>query len=342
MATKTVKKKPAARTRTKAEVSAEFDEIRNQEPEELDRVSRDAKSAERARVQAVTADMKTENIVGLITTLGPTIQNNLVQLAQLLTEKTQELADLKAAVSIEEENLQNVHAIEVSATALENLKAEYTAKETELQTHITELEQRFAATKASLEKENSDRARELEVARKREEAEFKYNLDQARLKERTAYNQQLEDEKRANFIKQQGLEAGWSERTKELDVRQAELAALNAKVAGFDELLRKEVSKAEAITKNSTERDLNHKFALEKADLTSQIAMMNIQKAQSEKDKDTLAKTVLDLQNQLAAANKQVENIATKALESASGNLAMTKMQGVIEQTAAPNGGKRS
>ena len=342
MATKTVKKKPAARTRTKAEVSAEFDEIRNQEPEELDRVSRDAKSAERARVQAVTADMKTENIVGLITTLGPTIQNNLVQLAQLLTEKTQELADLKAAVSIEEENLQNVHAIEVSATALENLKEEYTAKSQQLEAELHDLQAKYVSLQAELEKNYVDRQRELEQTRQREAAEFKYNLDQTRLKDKTSYNQQLEDEKRANMLKQQQLEAGWAARNDTLVAAEKEFIELRAKVAGFDEVLRKAVSQAEAVTKNSVTRDLGHAHELEKRDLTGQISLLNLQKAQSDKDKEALAKTILELQTQLAAANKQVENIATKALESASGNLAMNKMQGVIEQTTSTNGGKRS
>jgi hypothetical protein len=293
-------------------------------------------------VISATAGLRINELVNDVVTLGPVIQSQLLHLSTLLTQKTQQLEDLKAAVAIEEENLQNVYAIEVSATALENLKEEYTAKQQQLEAEVHDLQAKYVSLQADLEKSYTERSRELEQTRQREAAEFKYNLDQTRLKDRTAYNQQLEDEKRNNVLKQLGLEAGWAERTKELDSRAKELEDYKVKVAGFDEMLRKAVSQAEAMMKNSVTRDLGHAHELEKRDLTGQISLLNLQKAQSDKDKEALAKTILELQTQLAAANKQVENIATKALESASGNLAMNKMQGVIEQTTSTNGGKRS
>lgn len=342
MATKSAKNKPAARTRTKAEVSAEFDEIRSQQPEELDRVSRDAREMERERVIHNTTGLKIDTLVRDVVALGPVIQSQLLQVTTLLTEKKQQLDDLTAAVVIEEENLRNVHNIEVSATALENLKAEYSAKDEELKKNIEALSHKYAELNESLNQSYMDRQRDLETARIREAADFKYNLELTRTKGQRMYDQALEDEKRANLLKQQELEAGWTKRNDALVAQEKELADFKTKVAGFDEEVRKAVSKAEVIAINITKRDLEHKHELEKRDLTGEISLLKMQQSQADKDKEAMAKSILDLQIQLAAANKQVENIATKALESASGNLAMTKMQGVIEQTAAPNGGKRS
>lgn len=338
MATTTRKpvRKPS-KVRSKAEVADEFEAVRGEEPEALDRVSLDAKKAEKARVLAATSSISIDKMVTELVSLGPTIQQNLIELSTVLTQKTQELADIKAAVDIAKEELKEVHAIEVSATALENLIEDYKRREIDLKTQITDLQNTFAASRAAAIKEDSELKKELDSKRMKEDAEFRYNLEQVRLKERTAYENAVQDLTRINSLRQQGLEAGWAERTKELDARTKELEEYKVKVAGFDEETRKAVAKAEAIVSSSIKRDLTHAFELEKRDLTSKISMLEQKELQAAADKLAMAKSITELQARLENANKQIENIATKALESASGNLAMSKMKEVID--SSPNGG---
>lgn len=340
MATKTTRTRS---TRSKSQVKEQLDEIRSESREDLDRVSSIGLKTENDRVRAATASLSVDNILKNITVLGPQVQKGLIELSTLLTEKVGELNDVRSAIELAKAELKEVHDIEVVATSLENLLAEYKDKESAIEESIAELNKKYADLEASLKKNYADRAAELEATRRKEQAEFDYNLQQARLREKTDYNRKQEDLARSNALQQEALERGWAERDRALNAQEKEVADLRAKVAEFPEILKKELAANSSQIHNATKKDLTNEFALKEKDHLSKIALLEAKVAQADTDKAAMARTITELQAKLETAMKQNSEIATKALESASGTLAMTKMKEVIDSNGTGStGGKRS
>lgn len=335
--------KPRTRTtRTKTQTKEKLDEIRNEVRESKDRVSSLAEKAETDRVRAATAGLSVDNILKNITVLGPQLQKGLLEITNLLTEKVQELEDVRSAISLAKQELKEVHDIEVVATSLENLLEEFKERETSIEASIAELQQKYKDMDAQLNKSFQEKSDELAKTRQREQTEFNYKLGQDRLKEQNSYQQSREDIARSNKLQQEELEKGWREREAALKAKEAEFNDLKAKVEAFPATLKSELAANSAQIHNATKRDLTNEFNLKEKDFQAKISLLEAKVEQAEIDKTAMAKTINDLQTRLENSAKQVGDIATKALESASGNLAMAKMKEVIDSNGTTPGGKRS
>jgi F0F1-type ATP synthase membrane subunit b/b' len=121
-------KAPARAKRSRAEVQREFEEV--QEQVEQARESADPKSEEAGRqreseVRAAVENVTVESVVQRLSGLGLEVNKALSGIAAKLTEEVQLLGSVREAVALEREEIEHLHKIDVAATALDQLVADY-------------------------------------------------------------------------------------------------------------------------------------------------------------------------------------------------------------------------
>jgi hypothetical protein len=126
------------------------------------------------------------------------------------------------------------------------------------------------------------------------------------------------------------LEKDWATREEGLKLREKELEDLRKQVADFPTQLKKEADTAAAIAGNRVKSEWELKFTLAQkdAETAQRVASMEIHSLKDTNHKQ--AQALQTLQSELAEAKRQVQAIAEKALESASGARALAEVQGVI------------
>jgi hypothetical protein len=170
----------------------------------------------------------------------------------------------------------------------------------------------------------------LEVARKRAEEEYTYDTQLQRKKEQDAFAEQLRQQAATERDRKEKLEKEWATREEALKLREKELEDLRKQVSDFPSVLKKETDTAAAIAGNRVKSEWEMKFTLAQKDAeTSQrVSIMEIGSLKETNSKQ--AQAIQALQTELAEAKRQVQAIAEKALESASGARALAEVQGVI------------
>ena len=119
-------------------------------------------------------------------------------------------------------------------------------------------------------------------------------------------------------------------REEALKLREKELEDLRKQVADFPAALKKETDTAAAIAGNRVKSDWEMKFTLAQKDAETAQRVASMEIASLKETNAKQAQAILTLQTELNEAKRQVQAIAEKALESASGARALAEVQGVI------------
>lgn len=336
-------RKPATKTRarSKTETKEAFENLREsvENTEGSDRVSAELAKGEKSRVTAAVGAITVESVVKKTTDLELQLARALGNVREQLVGETQQLDDLRAAIGFAKEELQQLHNIDLATTALENLIEEYKEKDKELLVEIANKRAAWTLEQQGFDKAVNDRDAELLKARKREVADYEYNLDLNRKKEKDAYDQRKMLLERDLTEAKAIFDKATAERTAVLDAREKEYNDHKTQVTNFPEVLRTEVGKAVAIATSALKKDMTNDHALLAKDTEAKIKLLEAQLAQAETDKTRMATEISSLAGKLEAAQLKVVEVANKAVEGASGQLAMQKVQETIATTA--NGGSR-
>jgi len=328
----------ARATRARADVQSAYDEI----VEETTQNVPDAKlsfivQANEDRIRKSVAGQTVDKAVQSLSAIGLELSRGLNQISESVVQKLNELQDLTDAVDLQKNELSRLHKIDVAATALDNMVADYEAKKSDFEATIAaqtlEFETLVAEKKAAWAKEESDHARlvrerneETEKLRRREVQDYEYTKNQERkLKEDAIQEQMLKVVKQAKE-RQEALEKDWLVREEALKAREAELVDLRTQVAGFDALMKKEIAKAEAVVSNTLKRDYDTKEKLANKDFETaqKISTQEIASLQATIAKQT--QEIANLQSQLLLEKQASQNVVVKALESASGQQALKEV----------------
>jgi len=192
---------------------------------------------------------------------------------------------------------ENAAKIESAATGLENLRAEYRQKKTELQ-------EEFDALTAKLK---TERARESE--------EFKYNLKREREKENNVWD----DEKAARETALAKKEEQAQSILSDAQTKAEYIKTLESKVEGIPSAIEAEKASAVESAIDKLTRELEFKSALADKDYKNTLDRQNDKIAYLEKELEAASKTNAALQNKLDKAYAEIKELATKTVESASG-----------------------
>jgi hypothetical protein len=264
-----------------------------------------AQQADAAKTLNAVKDLDAANVIADVGVLQLTVQNTLADIGGKIAGKLAQLKQVEEAIGLKEARLKELHQIDTASITLDQIQADIEAV-------------REAFRK---EAEENEEQRSREWDRKNEDLEYTFNKKK---REKDEYLFNTEAAKHAH----------WDQREKELKAREMELADLKALAASFDSRLNNEISKETAIVTNTLKKQYDHeKQLLQKdAEVAAKVAESNL-KAKDESIA-SLSGRIAELTSQLATARQDAKEVATKALESASGR----QVVDALERAAVSNG----
>ena len=337
MATKESKKGAARPKRSRDETQEEFARI--QEATEAAREAGDAKTAEVTRLREADVRQRVEGlgvetVVQKISGLGLEVSRALADVSEKLTEEVRQLAMVREAVALERRELEQLHKIDVAATALDQLVQDYGREKQRLEAEIAAQRGAWEEESARAERERKDQEDGLRKARQRETEDYEYRKNLERKKAQDKYDEDMRVRDKKNQEQQEALERGWQQREAALKEREGELARLKKEVEEFPARLQKETEAAALRGRKEAEATLEQQLLVLRKDAESDKRLAELRVKTLE---DTLAHNaqhIAALEKQLADAKQQVQDIAVKAIEGASGAKALSHINQIAMEQA--------
>ncbi len=330
-------KVPVRARRSKPEVQQEFEEIQK----EVERVrgAPDAKGEEVARmreaevrqaVEAVTVDAVVQRISGL----GLEVSRALADVSGKLTEEVQLLASVRDAVALERKELERLHKIDTAATAVDQMVQDYTLEKQRLESEIAAQRAEWEEESERAERERKEQEESLRKQRQREIDDYEYKKNLERKKAQDKYDEDMRLLEKRNQEKQETLEKGWKQREAVLNEREEDLARLRKESEEFPARLQKEAQAAAEQARRETEARLDQQTLVLKKDIEAEKRLAALQVKTLEDGVARQQAQIVALEKQLADAKQQVQDIAVKAIEGASGAKALSHINQIAMEQA--------
>lgn len=323
--------------RSKPEIEKEFSRIAEEASAQQESANPKAEELMKLRemeTRQTVEGISVEGVVRRVSALGLDISKSLSDLSAKLVAEVEGLTTVREAVALETKEIERLHKIDVAATALDQLIQEYRSQRENLEAEIK-------AQRAAWEAEQLDRALEqkeyedaLKKQRQREVEDYEYKKALERKKAQDKYEEEIRLLEKKNQEKQETLEKSWKQREAALKEKEEEWARLKKEVDEFPAKLNKEIDAAAKAAAKATEQRLEQQILLMKKDAESdkRLAELQIKALQ-----DTLARQAAEIENlqkQLEEAKRQVQDIAVRAIEGASGAKALAHVNQIAMEQA--------
>lgn len=323
--------------KSKAQIQEDFEKIQEQlEQEKLESNPKtEALARQReAEVQDALKEITPESIVQKVSSLGIEVSKNLSELSSKLVAEANLLTSLREAVAWEKKEIERLHKIDIAASSLDHLIEEYGQKKQALETEITQARSQWAHEEEQRTREQKEFDENLKKQRQREKEEYEYQKSNDRKKEADAYQETERLQERNNKEKQEILEKSWQSREAALKEREEELNRLRKEVAEFPEQIKKETQKIIAETIKTLESKHSQQYLILQKDAESERRLSELKIKSLE---ETVARQMSQIDNlgqRLEEAKKQVQDIAVKAIEGASGAKALSHVSQLAMEQA--------
>ena len=327
---------PVRAKRSKPEIQKEFAKIATESDDEKSVVNPKSEEMTRAReaeIRQSVQGISVDGVVQKLSGIGLEVSKALSDLSEKLVQEVDQLAAVREAVTLETKELERLHKIDVAATALDQLIQDY-------RTQQSQLEGEIAAQRAAWEREEEERAareKELEDGLKkqrlRETEEYEYKKTIERKKAQDKYDEDMRLLEKKNKERQEALEKDWRQRETAIKQNEEEWARLRKEVDEFPVRLKREVDKAAADAARSAQESVEREIVLIKKDADAEKRMAALQIQSLENAVARQSAEIEILHKQLDEAKRQVQDIAVKAIEGASGAKALSHVNQIaIEQ----------
>lgn len=271
-----------------------------------------------------------EDVIKAVADLQVTISKALKDLTEKMIAESNKLADLQKAIDGESARLKQVHEIEYqmnSLSALIDAHAERKeAFEKEAAHEREELAAEMAATREAWKREQQeheqnvkDRDLAIKKQREREEEEYRFKISLERRKDAAEHEAQKAEMERQLDEERKRVGRELAERKEVLSAQENELVELRKRVERFPKELEEAVKKTEAAVRTTLqqEHEFDARLAAKDVETEKRVNAMKIASLEALAAKQQAQ--ITDLTKQLQAATKQVQEMAVKAIESASG-----------------------
>jgi hypothetical protein len=330
-------KAPIRAKRTKTEIQREFDEIQEQSADareaadpKIEEASRRHETEVREAVEGVTVEAVVQRISGL----GLEISKALSGLSGKLTEEVQLLASVREAVGLERKELDRLHKIDVAATALDQLVQDYARQKQELETEIATRRSAWEEEAARADRERKEQEEALKKQRQREGEDFEYKKTQERKKAQDKHDEEIRVQEKKNQEKQEALEKSWQLREAALKEREEELMRLRKEAEAFPKRLEAESTAAAERARREAEARLQQETLVMKKDAEAEKRFGELRVKTLEETVAHQQAQIAALEKQLVDAKQQVQDIAVKAIEGASGARALSHINQIAMEQA--------
>jgi colicin import membrane protein len=323
--------------RPRAEVQQEFETIREQA--EQARETPDAKAEEAARIREAEVresvdGVSVESVVQRISGLGLGVSKALSDISAKLVEEVNLLGSVREAVALERKELERLHKIDVAATALDQMVQDYARQKQELEAEIARERAAWEEQSARAERDRKEQDEALRKQRQREIDEYEYKKNLERKKAQDKYDEDVRLTEKKNQERQEALEKGWKQREAELKAREEDLARLRKDAEGFPARLEQEARTAAEAARRETEARLEQQLLVLRKDAESEKRLAELHVKTLEETVARQTAQMAALEKQLTDAKQQVQDIAVKAIEGASGAKALSHINQIAMEQA--------
>lgn len=335
------KPKSTRTRRSKAEVQEEFELIKEEIAESNSYGGSKADEMlkqKEAEVCESVKDVAVEGVFRKFADLNGEISKTLSNLSEKIIAEINLLSNLRQAVAIQTKELENLHKLDVAQNSLDQLIEEYTQQKEAFESEIEATRQRWTEETQSHLRETKEAEESLKKLRQREGEEYEYKKNLERKKAQDKYEEELRLREKQNRESQENLEKSWQIREATLKAQEEEVSLLRKTVDEFPLRLKKEVEKTAEESIKQTEQKLSQEILLLKRDNESEKKMSELKIKTLE---ETIARQIMQvdaLQTQVDEAKKQVQDIAVKAIEGASGAKALTHINQIAMEQAKTRG----
>ncbi|MBM2806644.1 MAG: hypothetical protein HW419_4537 [Deltaproteobacteria bacterium] len=325
--------------RAKAEVEKDFAKLVEEVAEQKE--SYDVKAAEVAKLhqadieQAVEA-VSVEGVVQNLSNLGLEVSKALAAVSAKLVAEVERLTSVREAVALQTKEIDRLHKIDTAATAIDYMIQDYESQKEKLGAEISA--QRIAWSEEQLQRSREEKEYEdnLKKLRQREVEDYEYKKALERKKAQDKYDEEMRALEKKNKEKQEDLEKSWKQREAALKDKEEEWSRLQKEIDGFAVRLKTEVDLAVTNAVNAAEQKFEQERTLLKLNGESEKRLSELQIKALQ---DTVARQSAEiekLQVQVDEAKRQVQDIAVKAIEGASGAQALNQINRIAMEQAKP------
>ncbi|MBV8844223.1 MAG: hypothetical protein JO307_15550 [Bryobacterales bacterium] len=327
--------------RPKTEIQQEFAAI--QEEAQAARAASDAKAEEAARhhqgeIRQAVEGISVDGVVEQISRLGIEVSRSLSGISEKLVEEVNRLAALRSAVDLERQELERLHKLDVAATALDQLVQDYERQKEQLEAEISAQRAVWEENSAAAERERKEQEESLRKQRQREIDDYEYKKNLERKRAQDKYEEEQRQQEKKNAERREAMEKEWARRESTLREQEEEVARLRKEAADFPARLQKEVQQAVAQAVKDTRAQTDQQIVLMKKESESDKRIAELQLKSLEDVVSRQNAYIGELQKQLDEAKKQVQEIAVRAIEGASGAKTLAHVNEIAMEQAKHRG----
>ncbi len=323
--------------RSKAEVEQEFSVLAQQVADSKNNASLKNEivaQIQETEVRAAVSEITVEVIAKKLSDLNVEISRTLSGLGEKMNAEVGLLRSLKESVTLESKDLQRLHGIDIAATSIDQLVADYQEKKTAFETDLLNRRQEWARETEEKKQEEAEYTEALKKMRAREEEDYKYKTALERKKLQDQFEEACRLKEKQNREVQEDLERSWKERETVLKDREEKWVALEKEVEQFQERLATECAKAAKEAIQEAEAKYNREIEKLKRDLLVEKQIGELKLSQMQESLASQQVQTSSLQAQLDEAKRQVQDIALKAIEGASGAKALSQINQIAMEQA--------
>lgn len=333
----------ARQRRSKADVQQDFLKIREQVA--ATREARNAKAEEaatldEAEVRQAVDGLSVEGVAKSISALGIQISKALAAVSDDLIAEVQRLAIVREAVALERAELERLHKIDVAATALDQLVQDYDSKSQALEAEMSTRRATWEGELKARERAEREYDENVKKQRQRETEEYEYKKTIDRKKSQEKYDEDMRTIEKKNREKQEALEKSWEQRERTIKEREEEGIRLRQEVNGFPSRLQAETERAASDATRQTEQRFEQQVLMMTREREADRRLSDLQIKTLEESVARQTAQMAALQKQLDEAKQQVQDIAVKAIEGASGARALSHVNQIAMEQAKTRSGQ--
>ncbi|MEA5417700.1 hypothetical protein VB712_00595 [Spirulina sp. CCNP1310] len=316
---------------SKTQILAQFQQLLTQHKQTASQIATKEEEAEKAKNQELLTQAATytvDSIVNGMATLQLNFGSAITELAQRLARESGKLDELKRAILVEQDNLQQLRQVRIVADALYILRQEHQSQlrtlTEEAQTQREALAKEISQTRKLWEKEQAEftlrveeEAAQIVKDREQSQEDYTYQIQQQRKIELDEYEQARRLQERMLQELSREKDKDWQEREQVLTANQAEFVANEAKIAGFEEALKQAYNDAKGEAIKKAEREAKVKSDLLEKEWESEKQGYEFKITAIEATIQRQLEQIAELTTQLQTATTQAQTLAMRAFQSA-------------------------
>ncbi len=305
-------------------------------PAEADKPTQLKKAADNVVLKNASA-YTVDNIIKGLADLNINLGKSLSDLSGKLTTEAAKLTELQKAIEIQSTRLKELHDIDAAAVSLKALLEAQSERKAAYESEMAETTTAFGAETSRKRDEWKREQAEHDLAMKERDA----NLKKAREREQEEYDYALALARKKDSEANAAREKDMAERVAALETREKEYNEMKRKVELFPKELADAVKKAEDAARLAAQQraETDAKLIAKEIEGDKRVSAMKISSLEEAVAKQ--AAQIEMLTKQLAATNVQVQDIAVKAIEGASGIKALAAVNEIALEQAKTSSTKK-